>query len=91
MLEIDMMRKLTSFIGRRYCNILNGRGTCTRKDEIVTLAITSRLRIRKAHMRIVHGKPTPGIKCVTIIGKITLPSDEPAMVKPPAKARLLRK
>jgi hypothetical protein len=86
-----MMMKLNSRIGDRYRTILNGRGACGRKDEMVRLVIRSRPRMRKAHARIAQGNPILGIKCVTMIGKMTPPRDEPAMVNPPAMALFLRK
>ena len=49
--------------------------------------MTSKLRIVKAHARIVHGNPILGIRCAAMIGKITPPNDEPAIAKPPAIAR----
>lgn len=42
-------------------------------------------------MRTAHANPTLGIKCTAMSGKMTPPSEEPAMANPPAKARLFLK
>lgn len=60
-------------------------------EEMVTLVMSSRPKIINAQTRIVHGKPILGIRRTTIRGKMTPPRDEPAIVKPPARARFLRK
>lgn len=44
----------------------------------------------KAQMRNVQPNPTSGIKWVTIIGKITPPSDEPAATRPMAAPLFFR-
>lgn len=47
--------------------------------------------MRKAQILIVHAKPTSGRRWTTMIGNMTPPREEPAIAKPPAIARLLRK
>ena len=47
--------------------------------------------MRNEHARMVQGKPTLGIKREAIMGKMTPPKDEPAIVNPPAIARFFRK
>lgn len=75
--------------GRRKLKISKGLGRCGSLDLIVTLAITSMKRMRKAQILIAHGNPTSGIKRVTIIGKMTPPRLDPDAVIPSAKARRL--
>jgi hypothetical protein len=58
---------------------------------MVRLVIIRSPRIRKAHARMVQGKPILGIKCTAMIGKMTPPNEEPAIAKPPAIARFLLK
>ena len=48
-------------------------------------------RMRKAQLRIAVGKPTFGIKCTAINGKTMPPSEDPAIVRPPAMARFFLK
>ena len=47
-------------------------------------------KTRKAQILMVQAKPTWGIRCWTISGKMTPPREEPATVSPEAMARLLR-
>jgi hypothetical protein len=86
-----MIREFGSFNGFKCLANLNGFRAWERKDETVNFVIKSRPRIRKAQARIVQGNPILGIRFETMSGKITPPKDEPAIFKPPAMARLLRK
>lgn len=86
-----MIRKLVSRNSFIYWLNLNGCEACWRYDETVKLVMMSRPRMRKAQILIVQAKPTLGSRCMTIIGKMTPPKDDPAIAKPPAMARLLRK
>jgi hypothetical protein len=58
---------------------------------MVMLPMMSRKRSRKATTRIAHPNPTRGIKCVTRIGKMTPPMDEPETMMPSASARCFAK
>jgi hypothetical protein len=88
---MQMIRKFVSRKGFRYWLNLKGCRACLRYDETVKLVIMSRPRMRKAQILIVQAKPTFESRCVTMIGKMTPPKEEPAIARPPAIARLLRK
>jgi len=60
------------------------------RDVTVRLLKTIRPRIIKAQIRIVQPKPTCGISLLTMIGKMTPPSEEPATARPSAAPRFLR-
>lgn len=57
----------------------------------VKLAMMRRKRMRNAEIRIVQGKPTDLIKCVSMMGKMTPPKLDPVEQMPKAAARLLLK
>jgi hypothetical protein len=46
---------------------------------------------RKAVIRIAQGKPRDGIRCVTRMGRIIPPMEEPETTAPRARARCVRK
>ena len=86
-----IIRNFSSRSGVKYSLNLKGRETYWRLDEMVRLVVMSRPRMRKAHARIVHGKPILGIKWTAMIGKITPPNDEPTITTPPAIPRFFLK
>ena len=59
--------------------------------DMVATQIAQRPRIRNAHARMVQAKPIRGSRWLTISGKTTPPTEEPATVNPPANALALRK
>jgi hypothetical protein len=68
----------------------SGLGFGSNLDFTVTLATTINPRIVKAATLIVHANPIWGISLSTMIGKITPPSDEPAVMIPKAVDRFLK-
>lgn len=55
----------------------------------VKLAMIKRNKMRNAEIRIVHGKPTWPIKCVSMMGKMTPPRLDPVEQMPKAAPRFL--
>lgn len=60
---------------------------CVNRDRKTRLDIPSINRIRKAQILIAQGNPTSGMRCDTMIGKITPPKLDPEAITPRAKAR----
>lgn len=60
----------------------NALGLGGRREEIVRAAMIMRPRMRKAMIRIVHAKPTSGMRCEAMIGKMMPPKPEPAAIIP---------
>lgn len=58
-----------------------------RRDLTVANAMRSNPRIKNAQIRIVHAKPTFGMSCAVMIGKITPPKPDPAACIPNAAPR----
>lgn len=54
------------------------------RARTVKIANDRRAKIRNAHIRMVQPKPTSFTRCVTMIGKMTPPSEEPAATRPNA-------
>jgi hypothetical protein len=79
-----------SFNGVMKSMSVTGLGDGLRRDLTVRFAMTSMPRMVKAAVRIVHAKPICGISFVTMIGKMTPPSDDPEAVIPNAVARFLK-
>lgn len=77
-------KNLISVIGRRNAWTSNFRRVGGILDRTVMIAKIKRARIRNAHIRIVQPKPTLGTRCVTMIGNMTPPNDEPAATRPSA-------
>ena len=78
------------FKGRINSIISSFLGRGANLDLTVKLAITSMPRIMNAQTLIVQGKPIFGISLLTMMGKITPPSDEPEAMIPNAAARFLK-
>lgn len=85
----SVSENFSSANGRRKLRISKGLGRCGSLDLRVTLAIPNMKRMRNAQIRIAQGKPTSGIRRVTMMGKITPPRLDPEAVTPSAKARRL--
>lgn len=62
---------------------------CVNLDFSVRFEMPNMKRMRKAQIRIAHANPTCGIKCETMMGKITPPRLDPEAMMPSAKARRL--
>jgi hypothetical protein len=95
---IDRSRKHTktsrlNFSSVRGCTksiMRTGLGKGGMRDRMSRLAKISSPRIMKAQIRIVQGKPTSLTSFVTMMGKMTPPSEEPLAAMPKARARFLK-
>ena len=79
-----------SFRGRMNSMRTRGRGLGVNLDLTVKLAMISMPSMRKAQALIVHGNPTFGIRCETMMGKITPPRDDPDAIIPKDAALFLK-
>jgi hypothetical protein len=82
--------KAGSVNGLMKSNASNFFGLGVSLDLTVRFATINIPRIVKATVRIVHGNPIKGMSLVTIIGKITPPSDDPEAITPKAVALFLK-
>lgn len=70
--------------------ISNGRFVGGTRDRMVALATQSRAKMRNAQILIAQPNPTSGIKWMSMIGKMTPPSEDPETTRPIAAPRLAK-
>ena len=83
-------KKGASFNGDTNAISLNGLLEGSILDRTAKFANSSNVKIRNAQIRMAQPKPTSGIKCISMMGKMTPPSDDPAVVRPRAAPRFLK-
>lgn len=83
-IEIVNRTKVSSLNGRTKAMISNGRIVGGVLDRTAKLANISRAKIKNAQMRIAHANPTSGMRWISMMGKITPPSEDPATASPMA-------
>jgi hypothetical protein len=84
----DTKRKSGSLSGTMNSITVNGFTVWLSLDLTVMFVMTSRPSIMNATVRIVYPNPIFGISLLTIMGRITPPSEEPDAMIPKAVARL---
>ena len=79
-----------SFNGDTNAITLNGLLDGSILDRTAKFANNSKVKMRNAQMRIAQPNPTSGIKCMSMMGKMTPPNEDPAVVSPRAMPRFLK-
>jgi len=81
---------LMSLKGSRNTESSNFLGCGGSLDRTVNIATVMSARTRKAHIRMAHPKPTCGMRCEAMIGKMIPPKPDPAAMTPYAAPLFLK-